>query len=395
MASFTEVGFTLFFLLAMTSASIRVELETGEELKNSGERFLASEAKIELSNLINDAYYAKLGMGLDADKGIFWVPLQFDTSTSYMWVATNRCPCQGMPRDTLFNTSYSWKETVPATQAEMTLGASKGEGTMGTLPVYVSKGEAPVSDQVVYIVPDISDFGTVSYNGKVGFGTTLGSHLPATFFDNLVSKGIVAFKVFTVALAPKLAERKSYFILGQASTEDASSSLNYVEMNVTLTDDYKTAYSFTPDSISFGKSALPIKETVVHTGFPYLGIPSSLTDFAETHLSSDCGIQNNVIICQSCDSSKYPNFDFVISGTTYTIEPAEYMTISEGYCIIHITQSTEYDDKYLLGNVFMRNAIVVFDLENNKLGFALSSATSLKNSVIGMFITIFAFLTFF
>uniref|UniRef100_A0A8C6AF21 Pepsinogen C n=1 Tax=Marmota marmota marmota TaxID=9994 RepID=A0A8C6AF21_MARMA len=78
------------------------------------------------------------------------------------------------------------------------------------------------------------------------------------------------------------------------------------------------------------------------------------------------------------DVQNLPTFTFVINGVQFPLPPSAYILNQEdGYCSVgleSIDMSLEDGQPFwILGDVFLRSYYSVFDMANNRVGFATAA----------------------
>lgn len=59
---------------------------------------------------------------------------------------------------------------------------------------------------------------------------------------------------------------------------------------------------------------------------------------------------------------------FQFEGFSLTLKPKDYITIDVSVCVLGITKSA--NNEWILGDVFLRQFVTIFDAENKRIGFA-------------------------
>ena len=69
------------------------------------------------------------------------------------------------------------------------------------------------------------------------------------------------------------------------------------------------------------------------------------------------------------DFGGFPDFTFDLEGKTYTIPPKSYLSNVFSFCTVDVMYMSGLNN-WVLGLNFFHNYYVVFDVQNQRLGFA-------------------------
>ncbi|XP_077265103.1 lysosomal aspartic protease-like isoform X2 [Temnothorax americanus] len=113
-------------------------------------------------------------------------------------------------------------------------------------------------------------------------------------------------------------------------------------------------------------------QAIVDMGFSKIGGPPK--DIAA--LKKKIGVVNNTVPCDDDYISKLPDISFVIGGKTFLLTGRDYIlklgVELGGNCIPGFQAVTQFDGiDWILGDVFIRRYYTVFDMGNDRVGFAL------------------------
>lgn len=86
--------------------------------------------------------------------------------------------------------------------------------------------------------------------------------------------------------------------------------------------------------------------------------------------------------CNVTDKDTFPDFKFYIDDVEYLLTPENYFELYEGKHYLRIMTGYFESDFWILGLNFFHNYYSVFDLENQRIGFAVSVISDQKDELI-------------
>jgi len=72
--------------------------------------------------------------------------------------------------------------------------------------------------------------------------------------------------------------------------------------------------------------------------------------------------------CPDANLLEFPIISIYLDGLTLTLEPGEYITLYLTTCMLGFGKSNE--EYWILGDIFLRKYLSVFDIDNKRIGFA-------------------------
>ncbi|XP_054420699.1 pepsin B [Pteronotus mesoamericanus] len=117
-------------------------------------------------------------------------------------------------------------------------------------------------------------------------------------------------------------------------------------------------------------------QAIVDTGTFLLAIPQQyMGSFLQATGAQQAQNGDFVVDCNSVQS--LPTITFVISGSQFPLPPSAYVFNNNGYCRLGIEAtylpSPNGQPLWILGDVFLKEYYSVYDMANNRVGFAFSA----------------------
>jgi hypothetical protein len=134
-----------------------------------------------------------------------------------------------------------------------------------------------------------------------------------------------------------------------------------------------TFYAMTPDSIvaGSGKASTNQEQYIVDSGTTLVYLPSTLARQLNSLYSPKATLQQGAYMVDC--NAKAPDFAVVVGGTTFSANPADMILTDQpdsgsGLCVTGIQDGGE--GPFILGDVWMRSVVVVFDVGASQMRFA-------------------------
>ncbi|XP_070604985.1 gastricsin-like isoform X1 [Erythrolamprus reginae] len=326
-----------------------------------------------LANYMDVSYYGEISIGTPPQKFM----VLFDTGSSNLWVSSVYCQSQSCKNHPLFNPSqsstYSSKgQTFSIQYGSGSLSGVFGYDTVTIQGISITKQEFGLSQ-----TEPGSAFVSAKFDGILGLAyPSLSSGGATTVMQGMIQENLLDAPIF------------SFYLSRQPSTQDGGSlifggidsSLYTGQINWSpVTEDWYWQIAVEGFLIknqatnwcSQGCTA------IVDTGTSLLTVPGQFFD----SLMQDIGAQEVTtgLFVVSCNNvQNMPTITFVINGVHYPLSPSAYtLPFYDGYCQIAISPtyvpSPNGKPLWILGDTFLRSYYSVYDLGNNRVGFATAA----------------------
>ncbi|ORX59540.1 acid protease [Hesseltinella vesiculosa] len=372
--------------------------------------------------------YNSRDLGYEVEIDIGTPPQKFtmniDTGSSDLWVASTACPASSCPVP-LYSSAQSSTANITSSAVSIIYGLGSANGTyvkdtvtIGGLSVQQQQfGSMNAVDMMFVQNGQPIDDGKVKSSGLLGLafdGLIAGDLRTAypTVMDSLINQNLIAQPLFSIYLnyinatgwagelilggtdASKYTGQISYAPVVTFSTS-ASSGTNgtYLYWAVPAQGISLTTGSQNPPTTTATTFPKPLV-AVVDTGSTLSYLPANVLSAILTALG------NNYVMPSPTSQGLYqlwncnvPDFVLTINiqlatsltggatgtTTTLTVKASDLVQPGNGYCYLGVTDNTSLAGSpidMLLGDSFLRNSYLVFDIGQKRVGFAPSVFTS-------------------
>ncbi|XP_072756818.1 lysosomal aspartic protease-like [Anoplolepis gracilipes] len=322
-----------------------------------------------LTNYKNFQYYGTISIG---------TPLQifkviFDTGSSDFWVPSKQCKSSNSICESHIHKYDSNKSsTYESNGAPFAIRYGSGSliGFYSTDVVNVAGlnvQNQTFAEGVEETGKTSSLFTNAQFDGILGLGYDTKSVDEVTpVFYNMIQQGLLSQPVFSFYL-----NRDSSAEIGGELTFGGTNSAHYDGELFYIPVTRKEYWQFTIDSFQVGDDNLCTNgcQAIADTGASLIYAPSSYIDVINEKIGAD---SNGYVNCSQLD--EFPTIAVVLNNKTFNLTPSNYIIqeVEEG-----ILKCLSGFDKlnfplWILGDLFIRSYYTVFDLGNNRVGFAPS-----------------------
>ncbi|XP_071569188.1 lysosomal aspartic protease-like [Temnothorax nylanderi] len=373
---------TMTVITVINFASINAELHRIPLYKTSSdEKFLtetmarlrSGTANVSLINYDNLQYYGNIEIGTPPQT----FKILFDTGFSDLWVPSKNCDVSQpacwehnkydntqsttyVPEGVTFNVSYydaKWEDV-------------KLYGNLSNDNVII--GGLGVTSQKFGEVFNFSKgfLPWAQCDGVLGMGfPALSAFKQPSVFQNMIDREMVSQPIFSFYLNRNLTDVfGGELILGGTDSSHYKGEFTYV--NVTQ----KKYWQITMDKFQIKNytSCSESCQAIVDTGYTRIAGPQLTIEV----IYKEIGVVNDTVNCDKI--SQFPDINFVIGGKTFRLTGQDYIlklgAEFGGKCIPGFQYVTPFDGiEWILGDVFIGRYYTVFDMGNDRVGFALQN----------------------
>ncbi|XP_036328639.1 lysosomal aspartic protease-like [Rhagoletis pomonella] len=371
----------LFLAFVVDTALVRVPLKKPNKLrsiKNVGSQVAVLRSKYnssfvvtaeQLSNYVDDQYYGSITIGTPPQS----FQVLFDTGSSNLWVPGAPCAStdQACQDHNTYNSNIS--STYQPNGQSFAIQYGTGNLTGYLVADTVSISDLAITGQTFAVATSEpgNTFVDSEFDGILGMGyQTIAVDNVVPPFYNLYSQGLIDSPVFAFYLTRNgTSLQGGELTLGGIDTNHYSGELTYVPVTI------EGYWQFNMDSVSIdGTNACLDCSAIADTGTSLLAVPSSLLENIQNAIGAVYSEGEYLVECAALSS--LPIISFTIGGTTFNLTSSQYIieTEDENGDIVCMSAFEDADTNFwILGDVFIGQYYTVFDMGNNRVGFATAA----------------------
>ncbi|CAG9315465.1 CTSD_3 [Blepharisma stoltei] len=375
----------LFLSLPLVLASISIELNSPyKSYSEFWKRYISLVSKQKalgysssvLSNYQNAQYYGTISLGTPPQN----FSCLFDTGSTTVWVVEKGCTTCHLCSNT-FDPSAS--STFQDLSEDLSIQYLKGytAGQMSAETISIGDSSSVSAENYAFLLAnDEKDNDGYRPDGLAGFAfDSLGQGYPS-LVSVLKNQGKIQNRQFAFFLNWLGQSPKSNLMIDGYDLEKYSNDTEFTYVNLTSTDPF--FWEILCDSVKFNENELNLQiPVVIDTGTSFIYGPSRAVQAIQSELLSnhECEyeLESGLVRCwKNPKDHKYPIFELAINGKSYVLEPLQYFYEDSwsGYFYLPICPYEE--ESWLLGDVFIRNFYITFDMDNLRVGLARSIASA-------------------
>ncbi|XP_065356769.1 lysosomal aspartic protease-like [Calliphora vicina] len=368
---------TLLSLALLSEAAIVVPLHKVKEPKSKANELYKLKSKYNdlikiqprdgvqesLMNYVDDSYYGKITIGTPAQEFL----VLFDTGSSNLWVPV--APCASGDSACENHNTYDPSASSTYVQNGETFSIAYGSGSLSGYLVEdtVTVEGLAITNQVFAAATNEpgTTFTYSPFDGILGMGyQAISQDNVVPPFYNMYSQGLVDTNLFSFYLTREgTSNDGGVLVLGGVDDSHYTGDITYVPVS---TEGY---WQFQMNSAEVnGVNVCDNCQAIADTGTSLIAVPNSQYENIQAAIGATFNYDyyTYTVDCSTVDS--LPALTLNIGGTTFTIEASDYILQSEGVC------SSAFEnigmDMWILGDIFIGKYYSIFDLANNRVGFA-------------------------
>ncbi|XP_065505410.1 gastricsin [Caloenas nicobarica] len=321
-----------------------------------------------IANHLDSSYFGEISIGTPPQNFL----VLFDTGSSSLWVPSTYCQSPPCYNHAKFNPSAS----STFTSTGRTYNVSYGSGTLTVLlgcdtmriqNITVTNQEFGLSKN-----EPTQPFYYADFDGILGLGyPSLESEGLSTVLQSLLQQNQLAQPIFSVYFSREPTYNYGgELILGEVNTQLFRGDILWAA--VTQQRYWQVAlHEFAIGDVVTGWCRRGC-QAIVDTGTFLLTVPR---EYMGSFIEAVGAQQTSYGYEVECNEiQNMPTITFIISGVQLPLYPSTYVLNNKGYCTLGVEAtylpSQNGQPLWILGNVFLREYYTVFDMADNRVGFA-------------------------
>lgn len=294
------------------------------------------------------------------------------SASQYLWIPSSSC--SSCPNgQNKFKASASSTLSESDKPVELNYGSGSCSGTLDYDTVMTGQNTTVKATQQGFVLVDTEDsvFQQQDTDGILGLGFSSLSDDVQTFVQNLADQGQIDSALFSIYLSNDHFETstdyKSNIIFGgydvEAYADKGDDDIKYIDVIAGYWQVKLKKVEFDGDNIDSDANY-----AILDTGTSLLVAPSSDYSYIVKQLSEDyTAYVIDDSLAFSCSSTNdMPNIEFILGKYEFKLPASSIFLYQESLCYLLIEASDV--SFWILGDVFLRNYYVIYDMDNEQVG---------------------------
>ncbi|MEE6511469.1 hypothetical protein FKM82_018022 [Ascaphus truei] len=312
-------------------------------------------------------YYGQISVGTPAQNFM----VLFDTGSSNLWVASTYCQSQACQNHPLFNPSQSSTYTSNNQQFSMSYGSGSLTGVFGYDTVTIQGLSITNQEVGLSINEPGTNFVYAGFEGIFGMAyPALSAGGATTAMQGMLQQNLLTYPIFSVYMSSQSGE----VIFGGVDNSLYSGQISWAPVTQQL------YWQIAIDEFAINGQATGWCsqgcQAMVDTGTSLITVPQQFMSSLLQYLGAQQG-QNGEFLVNCNNVQSLPPISFTINGVQFPIPASAYILQNNGYCSVGVEvtylPSQNGQPFWILGDVFLRQYYSVYDMGNNRVGFAQSA----------------------
>ncbi|KAJ2800371.1 aspartic proteinase precursor [Coemansia helicoidea] len=321
-------------------------------------------SKVPIANYMNMQYYGEIGIGTPPQK----FKVLFDTGSSNLWVPSVECTSIACFLHSKYDHTQSSSYVANGTYISLRFGSGSLEG-------YLSEDTLTVGD----IIVESQQFAEATkepgltftfdrFDGVFGLGhDTISAKGVVPPFYHMVNRKLIDEPVFSLYLSDTANGDDGELIFGGYNSKHFEGDLKWANVRS------RKYWEVDLEAAQFGDDEIAMSRTgaAIDTGSSLLVLPTTLADMLNNRIGAKKDSTGKYTLdCASVPS--LPSLSLTFGGVKYTLDAKDYVIEVPGQCISGFMgmDTPDSGEVWIIGDIFLRKFYTVYDLGNNRIGFA-------------------------
>ncbi|KAM4816259.1 gastricsin [Urocitellus parryii] len=318
------------------------------------------------------AYFGEISIGTPPQNFL----VLFDTGSSNLWVPSVYCQSQACTTHPRFNPSESSTFSTNGQTFSLQYGSGSLTGFFGYDTLTVQSIQVPNQEFGLSEQEPGTNFLYAQFDGIMGLAYPgLSSGGATTALQGMLRVDALSSPVFSVYLSNQQgSEDGGAVIFGGVDKSLYTGQIFWAPVTRELYWQIGIQEFYVGEEASGWCSQGC--QAMVDTGTSLLTVPQQYLSSLLQAIGAQEGEYGQFFV--NCnDVQNLPTFTFVINGVQFPLPPSAYILNENGYCLVGLeatyVSSANGQPFWILGDVFLRSYYSVFDMANNRVGFATAA----------------------
>ncbi|KAM8779991.1 gastricsin [Rhynchonycteris naso] len=318
------------------------------------------------------AYFGEISIGTPPQNFL----VLFDTGSSNLWVPSVYCQSQACSGHSRFNPSQSSTYSTNGQTFSLQYGSGSLTGFFGYDTLTVQSIQVPNQEFGLSENEPGTNFVYAQFDGIMGMAyPALAEGGATTALQGLLQEGALTSPVFSFYLSNQQGSQNGgAVVFGGVDNSLYQGQIYWAPVTQEL------YWQIGIEEFLIGGQASGWCsqgcQAIVDTGTSLLTVPQQYM----SALLQATGAQEDqygqfVVNCNYIQN--LPTFTFIINGVQFPLPPSSYILNNNGYCTVGVEPtylpSQNGQPLWILGDVFLRSYYSVYDMGNNRVGFATAA----------------------
>ncbi|XP_054424725.1 gastricsin [Pteronotus mesoamericanus] len=318
------------------------------------------------------AYFGEISIGTPPQNFL----VLFDTGSSNLWVPSVYCQSQACTGHSRFNPGQSSTYSTNGQTFSLQYGSGSLTGFFGYDTMTVQSIQVPNQEFGLSENEPGTNFVYAQFDGIMGMAyPALAVGGATTALQGMLQEGALTSPVFSFYLSNQQGSQNGgAVIFGGVDNSLYQGQIYWAPVTQELYWQIGIE-EFLVDGQASGWCSQGC-QAIVDTGTSLLTVPQQYL----SALLQATGAQEDqygpfLVNCNNIQN--LPTFTFIINGVQFPLPPSSYILNNNGYCTVGVEPtylpSQNGQPLWILGDVFLRSYYSVYDMGNNRVGFATAA----------------------
>ncbi|RKP25464.1 endopeptidase [Syncephalis pseudoplumigaleata] len=323
---------------------------------------------VPISNFMNAQYFGEISIGTPPQK----FKVVFDTGSSNLWVPSTHCTSLACFFHSRFDSNKSSTFKSNGTEFAIRYGTGSLEGIISNDVVTIGDIKVDHADFGESVKEPGLTFAFGRFDGILGLGyDTISVKGVVPPFYHMVDRKLVDEPVFSFWLNDvKAGGEGGELVFGGTNPAHYTGDIHYAPVI------RKGYWEVKLEQVKFGGEDLGLDTmgAAIDTGSSLIVLPSTLAELINKEIGAKKNFSGQYTLdCATVPS--LPDLSLTFGGKDFVLEGKDYVLEVQGQCVsgfMGMDIPAPMGPLWIVGDVFLRKYYTVYDLGNDRVGFAAS-----------------------